>query len=202
MAYEYDRRFVNMMRRELGCDQLDIVWRPNVPRYDPLHRVDKESQLFEERKTGCWAVIHRVRECQYVQTKYGRLIFSVVVEKDVMHLDGNHDLPFTPGRWVIEAMATSDRMRHPRRLRDVDDWREKKEIEKQKRRDRAAFEMTHNEDFYKAFKKWAEDAGTAIPTDAELLEIERDAMKSAQLQASIDLYDRKNARMHDAKRVF
>lgn len=182
--YQADQHFVSIMRSELGNPNLGLVWKKNEPRYTDGGR-------------GCWCVTQSVRQCVPQKYPAGRYIIkSEVIPYEVFMLNGNHDLPTRPGRWVISELARADMARHGKaRKREVGDWREAKAKRGLKSRDTLAYERARDPLLFAAMAKEGEARGTATYSREDMIAAEKYAALGSEQIAAQDAADLRAARL-------
>lgn len=177
-----DPYFVKMLRDEVGLKNLDLVF-------------DFHKRRYPDNGLGCWKVTMRNRYFAPVPSDVGEVYASVEIDDEIFVLDGIHGTPITPGRWLIDALCESDKVRHPEREDFIEEWREEKVAAKHRARKASAKEVAQDTMLYRNMKKFAEERGTSSLTTVELVELERQAIEKQAAVYEADLIERKKARM-------
>ena len=181
----------NYIRRELGDDSLELVWMPDEERIDKRFRFNSK-----DTGVGCYGI------CKWVRQRFDCHVDGVHHLRSekipyVTPLNGNHGLPLTLGRWIIEEFAASDLCRKGAvRHEEIDEWRERKLLKETQDRDRMAKEMARNDLMYNAFKRVADEMGVETPSTEEMISYEKDAERRSDEIDERDLEVRKVARFH------
>lgn len=179
------------LKREIGDPDIELVWMPDEPRINKTFRFN----AYDKGK-GCFGICKWIR--QSASTEYdGKMHHRTELVPYVTPLDGNHDMPLTPGRWLVDMYIESDVCRHgAARLKQVDDWREAKVVKELKERDDMAATYARDPLMYNAMKRLAEEMGTETPSREELIAMERHAIGRAQELEDKDQRDRKDSRFY------
>lgn len=164
-----DPYLVDVLRDETGVPDFDLTWFPVRPCSD--HSI------------GCWALTKPYMFAHIEDDGAGgQVLFSSAEDWIVMLLDGNHDNPMEPGRWLVDAINACDEKRHGRiRRREVDEIR-KERVEYRRRLRRSLTESLRDDDaLFKMFAALREDLGSdATTTRDEIKAMEVDAAKTAE----------------------
>mgnify|MGYP003394808023 CR=1 FL=1 len=181
-------------------DNLRFVFLPNKNRASLKTISDDVHDEFNTKVggyVGCFGVVHMVGTCGATQHDDSAVFHSNTIPYIIHKFDGQGGEPLKPGQWFRDAMFETDRCRlGPQRDRNVDDLAEKRVIEEKKKRDRFAYEQSHNDIMFNAFASAREELGFTTDNE-EMYGFEKDADAWARHQSNHDLVDRKAVRYMD-----
>lgn len=125
MRQQFDRQFVQRLRREVGDQALDILWFP---------REKHQAQAVSENGAhigwrpngarGCWVVVKQGLLPSISHSHGSTVITHKAVTFKVFKLNGKYGNPMLPGHWTIRALCASDTVRRGAmvRLRELNQW--------------------------------------------------------------------------------
>ena len=109
-----DQKFVERLRRDTGCPQLDILWNAQMKLYEP--RLSPGGNILGWRPTGRrggWMVCHVAQIPVPVDVRGLTVLVHEPVPVPVWRLNGVGLWPLQLGDFIIEQMIKKDRCRNP-----------------------------------------------------------------------------------------
>lgn len=193
------------MRRALNDPTVTLAWAPNMQRKGyKRHKFD----IAKRRKDingvitdyGCFIAVKLVRR-SWITMHEGRAILHSTIEPFMFHVfDGEGGEPVVPHGAFLRACIDTDRARHgAQRDRKIDEERVRREQEKHQSRDKMAKEMAQNNDMYKAFRDFGQEAGLSTPDKDQVIAMERAAAEGLAKIAEQDAKDLKDVRWFHEK---
>ena len=202
---EVPGQFTNLMRRVLNDPTVTLAWAPRMQRRTyKRHRNDLARRAKDINGVatdyGCFIAIKKVQR-SWITMHEGRAILHSTMEPFLFHVfDGEGGEPVVPHGRFLRACIDTDRARHgAQRDRNIDKERVRREREKQLSRDKIAREAAQNNDMYKAFRDFGQEAGLSTPDKDQVLAYERAAAAGEAKIAKRDAEDLKEVQWFHEK---